>query len=175
MKELLTSSGLVEYAKSCMSLPHIYLWDANGQFLTDQVLDSLIEENKDWYTEHRVAIRRPLCNKNIRGFDCIGLIKSYTWRDYSQYNEEFYRTDSDFCTRTLIIQNLVKGSIESLPEIPGLVLWKKGHVGIYIGNNKVIECTIDKTKKPEPLGGIVQTDLSDKDWEVWLEYPGIIY
>ena len=51
-----------------MHTPHIYLWDGNGEVLTDEVLDNLISKHKDWYTEERIAIRRSLCNRNIRGW-----------------------------------------------------------------------------------------------------------
>ena len=172
-----TADGLVKYVQACMHTPHIYLWDACGQYLTDEVLDYLIEKNKDWYTEERIAIRRSLCGRHIRGWGCIGLIKSYVWHDYSQLNTDYYRAESDFCTRTLIEQDLEKGDIKTLPEIPGLVLWKKGHVGVYIGNNQVIECTIrnPKTGKHELVGGIIQSDLSDVEWTTWLKYPGIEY
>lgn len=173
----LTAEGLVEYAQICRFSPHIYLWDANGQFLTNDLLDDLISKNKDWYTEDRVAIRRSLCERNIRGWDCIGLIKSYVWHDYNQQNCDYYTVESDFCTKTLIEQNIEKGDIATLPEIPGLVLWKKGHVGIYIGKNQVIECTLrnPETGKYELIGGIIQTDLTDLDWSAWLKYPGIKY
>ena len=33
-----------------------------------------------------------------------------------------------------------KGLLKTIPEIPGLVLWMKGHAGIYIGNGEFIEC-----------------------------------
>jgi hypothetical protein len=108
----LTADGLVKYVQTCRYSPHIYLWDANGQYLTDELLDYLIEKNRDWYTEERIAIRRALCGRNIRGWDCIGLIKSYVWHDYSQLNTEYYTAESDFCTRTLIEQDLEKGDIK---------------------------------------------------------------
>ena len=39
----LTAEGLVEYAQRCRFSPHIYVWDSNGQFLTNEVLDDLIK------------------------------------------------------------------------------------------------------------------------------------
>lgn len=176
-KNNLTAEGLVRYIKKCMISPHIYSWDTNGEILTDELLDNLINNYKEWYTEDRITIRRSLCNRNIRVWDCIGLIKSYIWNDYGQQNTQCYTIESDLCTRTLIEQNVEKGDISNLPEMPGLVLWKKGHVGIYIGDNQVIECTIrnPKTGEPELVGGIVKTNLNDVDWVVWLKYPGIKY
>ncbi len=173
----LTSDGLVDFVKKCRFSPHVYVWDANGQILTHELLDFLIANYKDWYTEERVAIRRSLCNRNIRGWDCIGLIKSYVWHDYCQQNTKYYSVESDLCTRTLIEQDLEKGDISTLPEIPGLVLWKKGHVGVYIGDSQVIECTIrnPSTGQPELVGGIIQTNIYDVEWTTWLKYPGIKY
>lgn len=173
----ITAKGLVDYVKKGMFSPHVYLWDANGQILTNELLDFLIKDHKEWYTEDRVAIRRSLCNRNIRGWDCIGLIKSYVWHDYWQQNTDYYTVESDLCTRTLMEQDLEKGEISTLPEIPGLVLWKKGHVGVYIGDKQVIECTIrnKRTGQPELIGGIIQTNINDVDWTTWLKYPGIKY
>lgn len=175
-KYIPTAKGLVEYAKKSMCTAHVYLWDANGEYITNELLDRLSAMH-EWYTPERIAARRMLVGHNVRGWDCIGLIKSYVWGDYHQGNTALYTPESDFCTRTLIEQKLVKGDIATLPERPGLVLWKKGHVGIYIGNGNVIECTIRnvKTNRADLLGGIVKTKLRDVEWVYWLEYPGILY
>ena len=171
-KKALTAQGLVEYVLHCKNTPHIYVWDVNGEYITDELLDRLSAQYPDWYTPERLSVRRTLANRNIRGWDCIGLIKSYVWGDYTQLNPSGYSKESDFCTRTLIEQPLVKGLIADLPEKPGLVLWKKGHVGIYIGSSQVIECTHGTN---DLLGGIKQTPLHEKIYEYWLEYPGIQY
>lgn len=171
-----TAEGLVEYVKKCMHEPHVYVWDTSGEYITDVLLDRLATKY-DWYTPERLGVRRILAGRHLRGWDCIGLIKSYVWGDYHQENTALYTPESDFCTRTLIEQELVKGDIGTLPERPGLILWKKGHVGIYIGDGNVIECTIrnPKTNRDDLLGGIVQTKVSDVEWTYWLEYPGILY
>ena len=31
----------------------------------------------------------------------------------------------------------VKGTIDTIPEVPGLAVWHQGHIGIYIGNGEV--------------------------------------
>lgn len=134
-----TAKGLAEYAKRCMCIPHVYVWDANGEYITHALLDALSEKYPDWYNPERLAARRALAGRGVRGWDCIGLIKSYVWGDYHQGNTQYYTEESDFCTRTLIQQPLVKGDIGTLPEVPGLVLFKPGHVGVYIGGGKAIE------------------------------------
>ena len=196
-----TAEGLAEYAKRCMCIPHVYVWDANGEYITHALLDALSERYPDWYTPERLAARRALAGCGVRGWDCIGLIKSYVWGDYHQGNTQYYTEESDFCTRTLIQQPLVKGDIGTLPEVPGLVLFKPGHVGVYIGGGKAIEsilsmpasafvrcwehagdgsapcCSAYDSAPNEPscLGGLVETSVSERPWTHWLQYPGIDY
>ena len=52
-----------------------------------------------------------------------------------------------------------------------------GHIGIYIGNNEVIECTISTkyAKQSHGLGGVCKTKLSNRKWTHWLECPFIDY
>lgn len=173
-----TAEGLVEYAKTHLHTPHIYLWDGVGEYITDEVLDRLIAKYPDWYTPERIAVRRSLVDRNIRGWDCIGLIISYKWGDYHQGKPELYNAEEHWGTGQLFRQEgLVKGEIGTLPERPGLVVYMQGHVGVYIGGGQVIECTCKnvKTWDYELLGGIHQTSLSDRPWTHWLEFPGIRY
>ena len=32
-----------------------------------------------------------------------------------------------------------KGEIATMPDTPGLAVWKPGHIGVYIGNGEVVE------------------------------------
>ena len=62
----------------------------------------------------------------------------------------------------------VKGSIDTIPEVPGLAVWHSGHIGVYIGNGQVIEAMGTKY-------GVVKTQLSQRNWTAWLEIPYISY
>lgn len=61
-----------------------------------------------------------------------------------------------------------KGTIDTIPEVPGLAVWHTGHIGIYIGNGEVIEAMGTKY-------GVVKTKLSGRGWTHWLEVPHISY
>ena len=61
-----------------------------------------------------------------------------------------------------------KGSIGTIPEIPGLIVWKPGHIGIYIGNGKVIE-------SQGVAYGVVVTELKKRPWTKWGQLPDIDY
>lgn len=61
----------------------------------------------------------------------------------------------------------VKGDISTMPHIPGLAVWHKGHIGMYIGG-EVIEAMGTKY-------GVVRTQIDDRNWTAWLEVPYISY
>ncbi|MGN0721922.1 MAG: hypothetical protein ACI4LZ_08185 [Anaerovoracaceae bacterium] len=61
-----------------------------------------------------------------------------------------------------------KGTISSMPKIPGIAVWQKGHIGIYVGDGKVIEAANTRA-------GILETKLSAGRWTHWLKVPGVRY
>ena len=62
----------------------------------------------------------------------------------------------------------VSGPIDTMPDIPGLAVWKDGHIGVYIGNGEVIEAMGTKY-------GVVKTKLSDRNFTHWLQVEYISY
>lgn len=80
-----------------------------------------------------------------RQFDCCGLFKCFMWHDYSTNNARYYgKTQKDLSCEGLLAEAKEKGDISTIPEIPGVLVYMKGHMGIYIGNGKVIESTAAK-------------------------------
>lgn len=62
----------------------------------------------------------------------------------------------------------VQGSIKTIPEKVGLIVWKSGHIGIYIGGGKVVESR-------GVAYGVVITNVKDRPWTKWGELPDIDY
>ncbi len=62
----------------------------------------------------------------------------------------------------------VKGTIDTIPEVPGLAVWNQGHIGIYIGNGEVIEAM-------NTMKGVTRTKLAGRAWTHWLQIPYISY
>ena len=52
------------------------------------------------------------------------------------------------------------GKIATIPEVPGICVWKSGHIGIYIGNGWVVECRGTDY-------GTVCSKLSSQKWKKW--------
>ena len=60
------------------------------------------------------------------------------------------------------------GGMSTMPEIPGLMLWKDGHVGVYIGDGYVIEAMGTKY-------GVVKTEVEGRGWSGWCKLPYLTY
>ena len=113
----------------------------------------------------------------VRIFDCAGLIKCFRWSDYSQYNASQYtKAMPDWNADTMYAYASEKGTIDTIPEIKGLVVWKKGHVGVYIGDGQVVEATAS-------FGGKVvvshfkgnHSSVKRTTWTHWLKLPQFAY
>lgn len=113
----------------------------------------------------------------VRQFDCIGMIKSFLWHDYSQYNTNYYGvTCPDLDCEAMIKRASVKGNINSIPEVEGIIVYQKGHVGVYIGNGEVIEATAGFTGKvlKSHFKGNHKT-FKRTTWTHWFKMPELEY
>lgn len=104
-----------------------------------------------------------------RTADCVGLIKGYSWLDIETL-EVGYQTNGmpDIDEGAMYRYAREKGTIDTIPEIPGLAVWFDGHIGIYIGNGEVIEAK-------GTMYGVVKTQLAGGRWTHWLKIPYITY
>ena len=64
------------------------------------------------------------------------------------------------------------GPIGDIPEMPGILVWKPGHIGVYIGSGEVIESNSTKA-------GVIKTKLTktvnETRWKYWLKCPYLTY
>ena len=104
-----------------------------------------------------------------RTSDCVGLIKGYGWYD-SVSGEIVVGSNGmmDVTANGMFDAATVKGTIDTIPEVPGLAVWHQGHIGIYIGNGEVVEA-MNTTR------GVTRTKLAGRSWTHWLQIPYISY
>lgn len=151
-----------------------YVWGTYGNVLTE----SLFEYKKDQYPDG-VGNHADFIEDNWLGrrtADCIGLIKGYAWLNatdmtigYAKNGMPDYGADQMYqSAKDAGTLNADYGSMDTMPEITGLMLWKEGHVGVYIGGGYVIEAM--GTKK-----GVVKTELEGRGWQGWCKLPYIDY
>lgn len=162
---------LVTYVTQAYENNWGYVWGTYGNVLTQALFDYKLQQYPDGVGNHEQFIRENWLGR--RTADCVGLIKGYAWLDSSTLKIE-YGTNGMPDTSANGMFELAKnsgcayGAISTIPEIPGLGLWKDGHIGVYIGNGYAIEAMGTRY-------GVVKTEVSKRNWSYWCKLPHITY
>lgn len=158
--------GLVEWAKQAQGNGWGYVYGTYGNVLTEELLQDRASMFGEQVTGYEDFIRQNWMGK--RTADCVGLIKGYGWYD-SASGEIVVGSNgmADVSANGMFEAATVKGTIDTIPEVPGLAVWQDGHIGIYIGNGEVIEAMGTEY-------GVVKTSLPS-GWTHWLQVPYISY
>lgn len=158
---------LVEWAKQAKLRGWGYVWGTYGEVLTRSYYNAKAEQYPDEVGGYADFIESNWLGG--RTSDCNGLIKGYGWLNPDTHEIE-YGTNGvpDIGADTMYANATEKGTIDTIPEIPGLAVWHEGHIGIYIGGGKVIEAMGTKY-------GVVETELAGRGWTHWLKVPYITY
>ena len=158
---------LVKWSESAADKRWGYVWGTYGTVLSDSFLVSKITQYPDEVGGKEEFIRANWLGK--RTADCVGLIKGYSWYDTeSQTTILVSNGMPDIGADTMYENATEKGTIDTIPEIPGLAVWKVGHIGVYIGNGKVVEAY-------GTTSGVIRSELANGGWTHWLKIPYINY
>ena len=158
---------LVKWAENAADKGWGYVWGTYGSVLDNSLLDSKITQYPEEVGDKEQFIRDHWLWK--RTADCVGLIKGYSWYDAETQKTLLVSNGMpDIGADTMYENATEKGTIDTIPEIPGLAVWKEGHIGVYIGNGKVVEAYGTTT-------GVIYSELADGGWSHWLKIPYITY
>lgn len=159
-----TNTGLVEYAKAQLGLP--YWYGCFGQTATASLYNSKKKQYPQYYnpSSYKTGWSHQY---GKRVHDCVGLIKGYLWSD-SATSKPVYKSSQDTSANGMLTKCKEKGKIKTIPEIPGVLVFFSGHVGVYEGNGYVIEARGHDY-------GVVRTKLSARPWTDWGKCPYITY
>lgn len=153
-----TNIGLVEYC--CAQLGKPYWYGTFGQKASKWLYDYNKSRLPSYYT---ASDFQKQIEEGQKVHDCIGLVKGYMWCRSSIDDRPIYKSNNfpDCSADAQFERSKRKGaSISTLPEVPGVLVFMKGHVGVYIGNGKVIEARGHNY-------GVVETKLKDRSWKCW--------
>ena len=97
------------------------------------------------YNANRAAMINA-CSADTFGFDCVCLIKGILWGWNADVNKTYggavYKSNGvPDVGADGIVKYLIDCTTDFSNIIPGECVWMQGHVGVYVGNGKVIECT----------------------------------
>ena len=154
-----TNLRLVEYCKAQLGKP--YWYGTFGHEASESLLRQKSAQYPQYYKDDDFDEQY-----GQKVHDCSGLIKGYI---FCETAEGFYKTyraeidggiDLNHCSE--------KGDISTMPDIKGILVFYPGHVGVYIGNGKVIEARGHEY-------GVVETNLIGRGWKQWGKLDWIDY
>lgn len=152
----ITAAQLVESCKKRLGWG--YVLGGQGELYSE----AMAREFYDKYHEKSLSYYANDCARWFGHYivDCSGLVIE-AFRDHIPgYSDQIANDLYAGCTE--------KGPIANAPDIPGICVWKKGHIGIYIGGGKVIE---SRGKDY----GVVTTTLKARDFTNWGKLRDVDY
>lgn len=161
-----TNIGLVEYAKAQLGKP--YWYGTFGQKASKWLYDYNKSRLPSYYTASDFPKQ---IAEGQKVHDCIGLVKGYMWCKNPTDEKPVYKSNGfpDCSADAQYDRSKRKGtSMSTLPEVPGVLVFLRGHVGVYIGNGEVIEAR-------GHAYGVVKTKLTRRPWKRWAFIDEIEY
>lgn len=154
-----TAQGLLEYAKAQLGRPYWYGTFGQG------ASKALYNQKKNQYPKQ---YEWEYDGENAKVHDCVGLIKGYLWSENSEDMNPLYDPAQDKSANAMYTACKTKGEMATMPEVPGILVFFPGHVGVYIGDGEVIEARSRRY-------GVYKTKLAERPWKTWGYCPYVTY
>jgi hypothetical protein len=159
----ISADEIVSFIKNAKNAGWGYVYSGQGELYTPALAQKWGNENRagksyDYYVNQ--------CSRwyNKIVVDCSGLIIQAIRSKSSNYTDQ--------TANTLLANSMPKGNISTIPEQPGICVWRNGHIGIYIGQGNVIESGGTSV-------GVVQSRLkspaTNKAWTHWGNLADVDY
>ena len=158
----------------------VYMLGCFGSPVTSQLIASKAKQLPMWYTSEKQAQLRKLIGKGYFAFDCVNLIKGVLWGwtgDSSKsYGGATYNSNGvpDINADTMITKCIGVTTNFSHIEI-GEAVWMSGHIGVYIGNKKVVECTPKWSNKVQITACLNVGSVSGLNGRKWVKHGKLPY
>lgn len=161
-----TGAGLAAFAEAVFKAEWVYWYGTCGYRCTE----SLYKSKKAQYPSEYTAAREADYQKDIQAgkmcADCVGLIKAYFWMSGNPNGENVYKANNcpDKSANGMFSTCTERGHISTIPDIPGIVVHKDGHIGVYVGGGYTVEMmgfAYDCRRKK----------VTDGKWKEWGKLP----
>lgn len=124
----------------------VYMWGTFGTPVTESAISGKAKQYPSWYTSAKQAALRKFIGRGYFGFDCVGLIKGVFWgwsgNAGATYGGAKYASNSvPDVSADGMLAKLENVSTDFSNITSGEAVWMSGHIGVYAGNGKVVECT----------------------------------
>lgn len=168
------AQAYADWLKTQAALKRPYWYGTFGNICTESLRQQKAKQYPSHYGANRTArYRQDIAAKQLCG-DCVGgAIKWAVWSELGT-KPTVYRSggcpdaSADGMFRYCRDQGMDWGAIDSLPDEAGVAVRSAGHVGIYVGNGKVVEWRGFSY-------GCVMTDVHKRPWTHWYKMPWVEY
>ncbi|MCL2083783.1 MAG: peptidoglycan-binding protein [Oscillospiraceae bacterium] len=158
------------YAQGCWGWP----WTAAA-------LDRKVNRDKTpWFTPANIAKVKPLVDKGYFAFDCVNLIKGILWGWTGNANHQYggagYGVNGvpDVNANGFITKCLNVTTDFSDIEV-GNCVWVSEHVGVYVGDGKVVECTASWSRDVQITALKNKGAIPGLNARLWIKHGRIPY
>lgn len=179
---MFTAAQLVAFVISMIGMPY---WYGTCVYICTQSL--LNSKSKQYgppkyshYVDSRMSRYKSDIEKKRVCMDCIGMIKGFFWTNGGQGVLDYINGGAKFTNKYasngcpdksangmlewLKKQGCKNGKIATLPDVPGILLFSSGHVGVYIGGGYAVEARGFNY-------GVVKTKVKSRSWTEWAYLP----
>lgn len=158
------ASEFIKYLRAMVGNA-VYWFGTFGQTATESLYRAKKKQYPSYYTADDFKTQY-----GKKAVDCIGLLKSFLWCKSVTDTKPIYESGGmkDVSANMFLKECTRKGSIESMPDVPGIAVFKPGHIGYYIGDGKIIEAKGHKW-------GVVVSDLKARCFTNWAYIPQLEY
>ena len=163
---MLTNLQLVEFCQKVYAAKWVYWYGTYGRPCTESLYNSKKKQYPSHYTASRAAGYQRDIAEHRWCADCVGMIKAFFWSGGQFETTPKYASNNcpDVSANGMIKLCKETGPIKSIPDEPGLVVWKDGHIGVYVGGGYTIE-----------MRGFdydcVRRKVTDGPWTKWGRLP----
>lgn len=165
-------NDFIKKLKDVEKLNTIYCTGMFGQKIDNNIITAKQVQYPKQYTDEKIKVLRSLIGKNYYGFDCVGLVKGVLWGFPNiKYLSNNVSDFSDAGVMTLCTEL----STDFSKIVEGSIVWMQGHIGIYVGNGQVIECS------PKWKNGVQYTNLGNNykyrtgNYRIWTKWGKLKY
>ena len=172
------ASELVTFVHSMLGMP--YWYGTCVYKCSESRLKSKTKQYPSHYGSSRTATYKKHIAKKLISMDCVGMIKGFFWTDGGKGVVEAIGNDKTFASkyggngcpdksadgmlRWCKSQGCKNGKISTLPDVPGVLVFSPGHVGVYVGNGYAVEAR-------GFAYGVVKTKVANRKWTDWAYLP----
>lgn len=163
---MFTNHQFVDFAESVYAAQWVYWYGTCGYKCTEALYNSKRKQYPSHYTSARESGYMADIKAGKMCADCVGLIKAFFWMGGDVNGKNVYKSNNcpDVSANGMIELCEETGPIATIPDVPGLVVWKSGHIGVHIGGGYTIE-----------MRGFaydcVKRKVSDGPWTKWGRLP----